>query len=512
MSVDKNTFPIGFEVGTGERVYGSFSHLAIFGLTQESGKTTTLEAFISRIPERFKVLVFRTKKGDLGFEDAAEIGPYFRQRTDWQFVEGLISAHLLEKAKMYRGDIMRAVRGTHSLDEVHKNIKEFLEKSREGSWPQKIYTELDQYLSEIIPAFRTVAFAPDLDLVDKINVMDLEPLSPSLQQLIISSSVDKVMKDREDTIIVLPEGRDFVPGDRKTPAKLSIEDLVRKGAALRNYLWIDSQSLTGLDLDIMRHVGTWFFGKQGLDREVERISKSIPGSTVGPDQIRSLGKGQFVMVHSDQVRLVYIQPAWLDEEQSRRIALGAPLIPRPRSQKPVNRHIKRPEQKPVSVNKAEEIIEEKEEEMDKEMMERISALERKFSEELKQKDEEIRQLKSEKSKEAEPAKPEPAPLEVRTEVEAYEIVIRKKDSTVRKFSTSGLQGRILYILAKTNGHALTRDAVIHSAQDKGWKMDPQNTGRQMAALAGLGFLIKEGERKFVAFRMPKGIRVTVEGE
>jgi len=39
---------LGFEVGSGESVFLPLHHLAIFGMTQLSGKTTTLEALISR--------------------------------------------------------------------------------------------------------------------------------------------------------------------------------------------------------------------------------------------------------------------------------------------------------------------------------------------------------------------------------------------------------------------------------------------------------------------------------
>ena len=39
---------LGFQVDSGESVYVGVHHLAIFGMTQLSGKTTALEALISR--------------------------------------------------------------------------------------------------------------------------------------------------------------------------------------------------------------------------------------------------------------------------------------------------------------------------------------------------------------------------------------------------------------------------------------------------------------------------------
>jgi hypothetical protein len=174
-------FTVGFELGSGDLVAAEIHHLAIFGLTQRAGKTKGLEAFISRLPPKLYVLVFRTKKGDLGFENATRIPFYFRERTDWQFVDGLISAHLLEKARIYRGDIMRACQSATSLQDVWNNVREFQKNSRSGSWPEKIYTELDQYFSEIVPVISELKFSRDLTKKDKVSLMDLEDMSPAMQ-------------------------------------------------------------------------------------------------------------------------------------------------------------------------------------------------------------------------------------------------------------------------------------------------------------------------------------------
>ena len=39
---------LGYEVGTGNSVEIPLKHTAVTGMTQESGKTTTLEALVSR--------------------------------------------------------------------------------------------------------------------------------------------------------------------------------------------------------------------------------------------------------------------------------------------------------------------------------------------------------------------------------------------------------------------------------------------------------------------------------
>jgi uncharacterized coiled-coil protein SlyX len=314
---------VGFEVPGGAEVRISPRHLGVTGLTQESGKTTLLEALMERANET--ALAFRTSRGELGFHGAKRIAPYFRERSDWRFVEGLISAHLMEKARFYRGDLMRLTRGTHGLNEVHANIKTALGRARPGSFQEKIYTELSEYLTEIRDALGSVRFdtVPNLTPM-ALSVMDLEDLSPAVQQLVIAATVDWLMEGHltVPVIVVLPEARDFIPEDRRTPAKLALESLIRKGARVDRYLWLDSQALTGLDMDVCRSIGTWFFGRQTLDLEIRRVGKMVPGRKLRPDDVRGLGLGQFLMVQGEEVRRVYVQPVWLDDVHAQRVAQG----------------------------------------------------------------------------------------------------------------------------------------------------------------------------------------------
>jgi len=56
---------LGFEVGSGKEININPSHLIVTGLSQFTGKTTTLEALISRSKKR--AIVFRTKVGEKSF-------------------------------------------------------------------------------------------------------------------------------------------------------------------------------------------------------------------------------------------------------------------------------------------------------------------------------------------------------------------------------------------------------------------------------------------------------------
>lgn len=54
---------IGYELGTAKQISIKASHLIVTGVTQLSGKTTTLEALIKR--SGFKAIVFKTKIGQV---------------------------------------------------------------------------------------------------------------------------------------------------------------------------------------------------------------------------------------------------------------------------------------------------------------------------------------------------------------------------------------------------------------------------------------------------------------
>jgi len=97
---------VGYEVGTGEPVYLPIHHLIVTGLTRLSGKTTTLEALIQR--SGLRGILFRTKRGEIEFSNAHRLPLYFRERSDWQYVESLLAARLRERLKFERGWICLA--------------------------------------------------------------------------------------------------------------------------------------------------------------------------------------------------------------------------------------------------------------------------------------------------------------------------------------------------------------------------------------------------------------------
>jgi hypothetical protein len=316
---------LGYEIGTGKgnAVEIPLSHLIVTGLTQLSGKTTTLEALITR--SDLKAIVFRTKPGERGFANAQRIAPYFKERSDWQYVCALLEATLKEKMRFERSWIMTACKGTSSLLEVKRNIETALANPKTNSLSRSVYTTLDEYFNLILPQISVTTFSHTLDIQTGINVMDLEKLREELQSLIIRSVLEIVLKEMHDVIVVIPEAWKFMPQERGNPCKQLAEEFIRQGATNHNYLWIDSQDMSGVDKTPLKQVSTWILGLQSERNEVRHTLDQMPiPKKLRPaeDEIMTLKRGHFYACTPQWSKKVYVQPAWLENEKAIAIATG----------------------------------------------------------------------------------------------------------------------------------------------------------------------------------------------
>src|SRR3990167_11410001 len=119
---------LGFEVGTGNAISIPLKHTVITGQTQEAGKTTALEALISR--SNLCALTFVTKRGEGSFTNARRVDPYFREQADWQFVASILEASRGEKLKFERAWIIRASKGARTLSDVQRNVRKAMETAK----------------------------------------------------------------------------------------------------------------------------------------------------------------------------------------------------------------------------------------------------------------------------------------------------------------------------------------------------------------------------------------------
>jgi len=315
---------LGYELETGYEVYVKPSHLIATGITQLSGKTTTEEALIKRSGSQ--AVVFKTKVGETGFTEGTVIPPYFKERSDWQYVSSLLEATLKERLKFERAWIINVCKNANSLLEVKANIDKKLAEGKLNQLSHNIYTTLQAYFELVLPQLQYANFSRTLTLQHGINIMDLERYSVEIQSLIIRSVLETVLTEFKNVIIVMPEAWKFLPQGRGNPCKQAAEAFIRQGATNGNYLWIDSQDMAGVDKTPLKQVSTWILGLQQERNEVEHTLDQIPLPSKmkpKPEEIMTLKRGHFILATPDITKKVYVQPSWLDSETAKGIAIGA---------------------------------------------------------------------------------------------------------------------------------------------------------------------------------------------
>jgi hypothetical protein len=313
---------LGFEAGSGEPVHLPLHHLAIFGMTQLSGKTTTLEALISR--SGLKAIAFITKRGEAGFTKFNLISPYYKPRADWQFVEGLVNVALGEKVKYEPGmrwAIIKVSKGAKNLRDVKAKAEEMLEKAKRD-FQKQLFEKLITYLEIVVPELERWSFSDRLELSEGVNVMDLSGMRLETQHLVIASTIEYAFQNLDHVVVIVPEAWETLPQFKMTPVKWVAQQFIRKGAAIGNYLWLDSQDIGGIDKTPLRQCDNWLMGRMKEAHEVERILKQLLGMKVRAEEIQTLPLGHFYAVIGNEVKKVYVLPVGVPEEVGRKVALG----------------------------------------------------------------------------------------------------------------------------------------------------------------------------------------------
>lgn len=314
---------LGFEIDSGRPIEISPAHLIVTGITQRSGKTTTLEALIKR--SGLKAIVFRTKPGEKSFSEGTTVSPFFRDRSDYEFVKSLIEAYSKEKLFLEKGTLMQLCKGSKDLPEIKRRVDDELATGKLRGIKEEIYTRLQHYMGNLIPQIQYANFTSTLSLVDGINIVNLERFTDEAQSLIIESTATEVLKTTHNVIMVIPEAWKLLPQKYNNPCKRAVESFIRQGATNHNFIWIDSQDMAGVDKTILKSISTWLLGYQAERNEVKHTLDQISSpKRLRPteDQIMTLKVGHFYLSTADGVTKVYVQPIWLTEEQANLIATG----------------------------------------------------------------------------------------------------------------------------------------------------------------------------------------------
>jgi hypothetical protein len=313
---------VGFECGTGKRIEIPLGHLFICGLTQESGKTTTLEALITR--SGYPAIVFVTKPGEECFKDGKSLKPYFREDVEWKELEALFESLFEEKMKDIRVkliELCELCKDENKLRNIKDKIDQALEDEKRKDRDKLIL--LQAYFKEVFKQLDEIEYTDVLELQNGINVMDLKEINNQLQGYIINSVLHEILNKRERTIVVIPEAWKFIPQSTNTPCKHPIEQLTRQGAVKNNYVWFDSQDIANVDKKILKNVSIWILGKQTENNEVKHTIKQIPLSKnkqPTEDIIQTLEVGEFFVCQGKSVAKTYVMPKWMNEEEAQRIA------------------------------------------------------------------------------------------------------------------------------------------------------------------------------------------------
>lgn len=311
---------LGYETGTGTAVSIPLAHMAVTGQTQQSGKTTTLEALIGR--GNLRAVVFVTKPGEKSFSEGRRILPYFKERADWEYVKELLETRRDESLSKWDGYLMRVCRRAHSLQDVRANVEKEL-PTKKSARPSH-YEVLAGYLDLIIPELERVDYTDKLELQRGVNIMDLTAMSDEMQTMVIRSTIEHIHRRERNTVLVMPEAWKFIPEGGRSAVFDALQALIREGATNGNFVWIDAQDLAVVSKRILKSVSVWILGKQQEANEVARtINHLIEPLRIRPDMIKSLGIGQFLIcADSHPARKVYVQPLWLRELDAMAIARG----------------------------------------------------------------------------------------------------------------------------------------------------------------------------------------------
>jgi hypothetical protein len=329
--------PLGYEIPTGKRVQIPVNHTVVLGQTQLSGKTTTLEAMVTR--SGLRAVGFITKPGEKSFRLQTQIPPFFSESTltdYWKYVVSIVENLMgVKLGWQERGWIVKLCQDYEDKAKAKaykwkrpKSLRDLLanttiaEKHLRGT-AEMICMQLREYLQSVVREIGHTEFSDKLELEPGINVMDVTELSDGLKALVIRSVIEWVHKHGRRIVVIIPEAWKFIPEGRSTPVKLALEGLIREGAGVGNFVWMDSQDLRGVDKLLLRSVIVWLFGVQRQKNEVANTLASIPDHPKPTaTEIMQLGKGEFYVAHGSTLVKTYVQPAGMEDAHAQAIARG----------------------------------------------------------------------------------------------------------------------------------------------------------------------------------------------
>jgi hypothetical protein len=487
-------------------------NIAATGQTRRTGKTTALEAIITR--GKFTCLTFRTKRGETGFLRGVQTRPFYKPRADWVYVKSLAEAALdKELPGLYDRWFMEATGETGRLPkagnlmEVRNNIDILLEGNQEvraaKGFAESMLFSIRGYLDLILPdLFREgKEWEQKLELKEgSINLMDLEGLSGGVQSLIIASCMEEVFQKLENVVIVVPEAPDFFPAGKGSPSKVVGRRIAKKGGAINNFLYLDSQMIVDVDPIVRSQARLWLLGPQGsyeheIDRTLKLLPKDLGKMKPTSSDVQTLPLGHFYLVIAEEktVKKVYAAPWWLPEDVAKKVAIGEIS---PKSDLVRAYRVKASEE----TEQAQEMVWKERalssEKGNTQLTNTIDEIreEKKFGVET-QLAESHRLVKDSETKREIPESSgttkaqNPPDILVRADDLNFRVDVRDKPM---EFDTSNLRGQIMRVMIEVigKGREATQQQIIREASEFGYVIDSGNCSRRISELVGMGALVK----------------------
>jgi len=311
---------IGFEKGSAEPVSVNISHTVVAGITR-SGKSETVKALISRAKDR-RFLIFDIKRPRDYSGVGTEIPIFVEEKTDPLMLKRLLESQSHLALKFEFPELIKVCKKEDTFDGILKAVNDGLRSKVHPIVENKLLV-LQHLLTKLVRELERTPISDELELKDRINVMDLSEVSLELQQLAVHSTLKWILEKEKDLIVVLDEAHRFIPQGGSNASKETVTTFIKEGGAKGLWLWLVDQTITGIDKQVLKQCWVWILGKQREVNEAKRTVDQIPFKTgLNEKSIMRLKVGEFVVCTEDGAKVTYVQPSWLSEEDARDVALG----------------------------------------------------------------------------------------------------------------------------------------------------------------------------------------------
>ena len=298
-------------------------HLAVYGLPARRERPPPWKGWSPALART--TLIFRTGKNEIAFASSIKVRPFFRERHDWRYVERLLWSFLEEKSKIYRPWVMRATQGANSLANIHSRIV------KAGKNPPGLGQGSPLPAGPLLPRDPSRTECPQPVHRAGAPPGRLERHGPG-GRLEGRSGHDHRRgpgpphgPPTEGRLRGGPSRGEELRPQRNEEPTVEVRRRLRRGSEKSSgmFLWIDSQSLTGVDQQVVRNVGLSLHGRQTVeDLEISRIVEGTGqrdhpegGQDAPPRPVPPGGPGW-------SPHRLRTGPAWMDETRARSIFRG----------------------------------------------------------------------------------------------------------------------------------------------------------------------------------------------